>query len=71
MGAPDLGDTAYDPASGTAGFLIDVVDHVLARYSEEPEEVPDEDPAELMREVLAIKREITAGLEKLLSEVER
>jgi type I restriction enzyme M protein len=40
MVAPELGDTVYDPASGTAGFLIDVVDHVLARYSEEPEEVP-------------------------------
>ena len=37
---PDLGDTVYDPACGTAGFLIDVVDHILARYSEEPEEVP-------------------------------
>ena len=33
------------------------------------EAVPDEDPAELMREVLAIEREITAGLEKLLAEV--
>ena len=36
---PDLGDTVYDPACGTAGFLIDVVDHILARYSEEPQEV--------------------------------
>ena len=33
------------------------------------EAVPDEDPAELIREVLAIEREITAGLEKLLDEV--
>ena len=40
MVAPELGDTVYDPASGTAGFLIDVVDYMLARYSEEPEEVP-------------------------------
>ena len=40
MVAPELGDTVCDPASGTAGFLIDVVDYVLARYSEEPEEVP-------------------------------
>jgi type I restriction enzyme M protein len=40
MVAPDLGDTVYDPACGTAGFLIDVVDYVLARYSEEPQEVP-------------------------------
>ncbi len=37
---PDLGDTIYDPASGTAGFLIDAVDHILARYSEIPLEVP-------------------------------
>ena len=37
---PDLGDTVYDPACGTAGFLIDVVDHILARYSEKPQEVP-------------------------------
>ena len=37
---PDLGDTIYDPASGTAGFLIDAVDHLLARYSEQPLEVP-------------------------------
>ena len=34
------------------------------------EAMPDEDPAELIREVLAIEREITAGLEKLLGEVE-
>ncbi len=37
---PDLGDTVYDPACGTAGFLIDVVDYILARYSEEPQEIP-------------------------------
>lgn len=40
MTDPDLGDTLYDPACGTAGFLIDAVDHILARYSEAPEEVP-------------------------------
>jgi len=40
MTDPDLGDTIYDPASGTGGFLIDAVDHILARYSEEPQEVP-------------------------------
>ena len=33
---PDLGDTLYDPACGTAGFLIDAVDHIFARYSETP-----------------------------------
>ena len=40
MTDPDLGDTLYDPACGTAGFLIDVVDHILARYSEAVDEVP-------------------------------
>ena len=35
------------------------------------EPVPDEDPAELIHEVLAIEREITAGLEKLLEEVKK
>ena len=37
---PDLGDTVYDPACGTAGFLIDVVDYILARYSEQTQEIP-------------------------------
>lgn len=32
--------TIYDPASGTAGLLIDAVDHILARNSEKPLEVP-------------------------------
>ena len=35
------------------------------------EPVPDEDPADLIREALVIEREITVGLEKLLSEVEQ
>src|SRR5262249_7964506 len=30
----------YDPACGTGGFLIDSVDHVLAKYSEEQKEAP-------------------------------
>lgn len=37
---PDLGDTLYDPACGTGGFLIDAVDHLLAKYSSDPIEVP-------------------------------
>ncbi len=37
---PDLGDTIYDPACGTGGFLIDAVDYILAKYSTEPVEVP-------------------------------
>lgn len=37
---PDLGDAIYDPASGTGGFLIDAIEYILAKYSEEPREVP-------------------------------
>jgi type I restriction enzyme M protein len=33
------------------------------------EQVPEEDPAELIREVLSIEKEIVEGLEKLLKEV--
>ena len=43
-----------------------------ARYKPRvAEPVPDEDPADLIREVLALEKEITAGLEKLLHEVEQ
>jgi len=37
---PDLGDTIYDPACGTGGFLIDAIEYILARYSTEPKETP-------------------------------
>jgi len=37
---PDYTDSIYDPSCGTAGFLIDAVDHILARYSETPSEYP-------------------------------
>jgi type I restriction enzyme M protein len=37
---PDFGDTIYDPAAGTAGFLIDALEYILAKYSENPKEVP-------------------------------
>lgn len=37
---PDLGDSIFDPAAGTGGFLIDAVEHILAKYSGEPQEVP-------------------------------
>jgi len=37
---PELGDTIYDPACGTGGFLIDAVEYILARYSAEPQETP-------------------------------
>lgn len=37
---PDLGDTIYDPACGTGGFLIDAIEYILAKYSSEPTEIP-------------------------------
>jgi type I restriction enzyme M protein len=37
---PDLGDTIFDPACGTGGFLIDSVEYILAKYSTDPQEVP-------------------------------
>jgi type I restriction enzyme M protein len=37
---PDLGDTIYDPACGTGGFLIDAIEHILGKYSSDPQEVP-------------------------------
>lgn len=40
MIAPDLGETVCDPSCGTGGLLVDVVGHVLAKYSAEPREVP-------------------------------
>lgn len=40
MVAPEFGDAVFDPACGTAGFLIDYVDYLLAKYSETPDEVP-------------------------------
>lgn len=37
---PEFGDTIDDPACGTAGFLIDAVEYLLAKYSEKPQEWP-------------------------------
>lgn len=37
---PDVGDTIYDPAAGTGGFLIDAIEYILAKYSTEQTEVP-------------------------------
>jgi type I restriction enzyme M protein len=37
---PDLGDTIFDPACGTGGFLIDCIEYILAKYSEKRHEVP-------------------------------
>jgi type I restriction enzyme M protein len=41
--------------------------HYKPQVAERP---PKEDPAELIREVLAIERETPVGLEKLLQEIE-
>ena len=63
------------PATG--GHRIETVaenDYNLAASRYKPriaQEVPDEDPAELIRDVLAIEREITLGLERLLSEIQQ
>ena len=40
MVAPEFGEAVFDPACGTAGFLIDYVDYILAKFSEVPDEVP-------------------------------
>lgn len=40
MADPDFGDTICDPACGTGGFLIDAVDWILAKYSDQTHEVP-------------------------------
>lgn len=40
MADPDIGDTLFDPACGTAGFLIDAVDFLLAKYSDHVSEYP-------------------------------
>lgn len=37
---PNVGDTIYDPACGTAGFLIDSLEYILAKYSEDISEIP-------------------------------
>jgi type I restriction enzyme M protein len=37
---PEFGDSICDPAMGTGGFLIDSLDYILAKYSENPVEIP-------------------------------
>ncbi len=37
---PEFGDTIYDPACGTGGFLIESVQYILAKYSTRQREVP-------------------------------
>lgn len=61
MVEPDFGDTICDLSCGTAGFLIDSVDYLLAKYSENPVEIPiyGEDWLEKRQQTLAeAKQEI-------------
>lgn len=37
---PDIGDTIYDPACGTGGFLVEALDHILAKYSTSTRPIP-------------------------------
>lgn len=37
---PDFGDSVYDPACGTGGFLIDALEYILAKYSEKSQRIP-------------------------------
>lgn len=37
---PDIGDTIYDPACGTGGFLVEALDYILAKYSTTTRVVP-------------------------------
>lgn len=37
---PDVGDTIFDPACGTGGFLIDALEFIMAKYSEKTIDVP-------------------------------
>jgi len=37
---PDIGDAICDPACGTGGFLVEALDHILAKYSSQTRIVP-------------------------------
>lgn len=65
---PDLGDSIYDPACGTAGFLIDVVDYLLAKYSERVTEVPiyGEDWLEKRGQSIAEAKKVIPNLQTYL-----
>ena len=62
---PDFGDTIYDPACGTGGFLIDALDYLLAKYSGSPQEVPiyGEDWLERRGQTLAEARQEIPNLQ--------
>ena len=68
MTDPDIGDTVFDPACGTAGFLIDTVDYLLAKYSEAPRELPiyGEEWLENREQTLAEVKKEMPGLQTYL-----
>ena len=70
---PDRDSWCSDRAKRSSSLSPSTTRPRLAQYLNErhPEPVPDEDPADLIREVLAIEKEITVGLENLLREVEQ
>jgi type I restriction enzyme M protein len=37
---PEIGDTIFDPACGTGGFLIDALEFIMAKYSERTIDIP-------------------------------
>jgi len=58
---PDVGDSIFDPAFGTGGFLIDAAEYILAKYSTVPQEIPiyGEDWLEKRGQTIAeVKQEI-------------
>jgi predicted TIM-barrel fold metal-dependent hydrolase len=66
-----LRQAGWDPADKSQ-VLTELTVYGADRYKPQiAEKPPDEDPAELIRETLTIKREITEGLERLLKEVEQ
>jgi predicted TIM-barrel fold metal-dependent hydrolase len=66
-----LRQAGWDPADKSQ-MLTELTVYGADRYKPQiAEKPPDEDPAELIRETLTIKREITEGLERLLKEVEQ
>lgn len=62
---PDFGDSVYDPCCGSGGFLIDAVEHILAKYSTEPVEVPVYGEDWLLRRGFASVAEAKAAIPTL------
>ena len=57
--------------ASTQTLAVNAYNLAAGRYKPQVSEAaPEEDPAELIREVLAIEAEITEGLQRLLKDVE-